>query len=383
MRIALAGTGFVADYYMTTLVNHPDLAVVCAFDRDPARLKQFSAYHRLKTVGSLEALINADDVDLVANLTSPQSHFEVSMAALEAGKHVYSEKPLAMSVEDARRLVDMAKKRSLVVAGAPANALSDAYALSKSAIEAGAIGRPRLVYAEMEDGAVFRQNWREWRSVSGAPWPGKHEFETGCTLEHAGYALTWLIGLFGPIRRITGMSGVMFAKKRVDIAEGAMAPDFSSATLEFDDGILARLTNGLSAPRDRSMTVMGEGGTLTVADLWDHRSAVHVEPAGEKPSLPFRIARRIEAWRGRALPIIPPSGRKLAYKTPRGSKLPAYPSQIDFAAGLKAVADCVAGGGKTPERMAAEALHVTEAALALNALSVHDGRYEMTSSLTV
>ena len=69
-------------------------------------------------------------------------------------------------------------------------------------LSTGAIGTPRLAYAEMEDGPVFRDNWQEWRSRSGANWPGVHEFEIGCTLEHAGYAASWLVSLFGAVAHV-------------------------------------------------------------------------------------------------------------------------------------------------------------------------------------
>ena len=114
-----------------------------------------------------------------------------------------------------------------------------------------------------------------------------------------------------------------------------MGPDFTTAVLEFDNRVIARLTCGLCAPRDRSLTVMGEAGTLTVADLWDYRSPILLEKPGDTPSLLFRLARRFEAVRGRVLGTMPAAGRELRYANPRQRlKLPPYPSRIDFAAGL-------------------------------------------------
>ena len=380
MRIAFVGAGFVADYYMATLANHPALELLGACDRDAARLKQFCDYHGIAAYTDIAAVLGDKDVELVVNLTDPHSHYDVTLGALEAGKHVYSEKPLAMTLDEAKALVERAEKAGLVLAGAPANALSDAFDCMKASLRAGKIGQPRLVYAEMEDGAVFRQNWRSWRSLSGAPWPGCHEFEIGCTLEHSGYALSWLVGLFGAVRRITGMSGVMFDDKGYGSEGSRMGPDFSTAVFEFDNRVVARLTCGICAPRDRSLTVMGEEGTLTVADLWDHRSAIYLERPDEKPSLPFRLARRFEAVRGRALAGMPAAGRRLGYAgSGRRPKLPPYPSQIDFAAGLQAAADCVSAPAEVRARTAGEALHITEAALALNALASFGGRYEMTT----
>ena len=382
MRFAIIGTGFVADYYMATLGNHPALDMAGAWDVDADRLARFCGHWDVPAFASQEALLADDDIETVAVLTRPESHFDIAMAVIAAGRNVYCEKPLAMALGQARSLVDAADGAGLALAGAPANALSDAFALAKSTLDGGRIGRPRLVYAEMEDGPVFRRNWRHWRSVSGAPWPGAHEFRTGCTIEHAGYALTWLIGLFGPVRRITGQSGTFFCDKGAGIAAHEMAPDFSCAMLAFDDGIMARLTTGLCAPRDRALTVMGEHGTLTVADLWDHRSAVHLERVGGRPAMAHRVVRRMEARLGRVLPLRLPAGGKLSYPAaPSRARLPAYPSRIDFCAGLAAVADCLDGRGTDRRRLAAEALHVTEAALALDRLSDHGGRYVMQSAL--
>ena len=77
-----------------------------------------------------------------------------------------------MTVDEARELVELADERGLVLAGAPANALSDAQAHCAEILSTGVIGTPRLAYAEMEDGPVFLDKWQEWRSRSGAKWPG-------------------------------------------------------------------------------------------------------------------------------------------------------------------------------------------------------------------
>ena len=100
MNIAIIGTGFVADYYMTTLANHPALTLLGVYDRDHAALARFAAHHKVTAYASAEALLADPDVQLVLNLTTPESHFAVSQAALHAGKHVYSEKPLVLSLKE-------------------------------------------------------------------------------------------------------------------------------------------------------------------------------------------------------------------------------------------------------------------------------------------
>ena len=99
MNIAFVGTGYVADYYMTTLKNFPELRLCGVFDRSPARLSEFSAFHHVPAYDSAEAVMRDAAVEIVVNLTTPESHFEISQMALEAGKHVYCEKPLAMDLD--------------------------------------------------------------------------------------------------------------------------------------------------------------------------------------------------------------------------------------------------------------------------------------------
>ena len=101
MNIGVVGCGFVADYYISTLAAYPQLGIVGVTDRDPDRAARFSAFHKLPKFDSLESLLADERVEMVLNLTNPGSHYEVTKACLEAGKHVYSEKPLAMNMDQA------------------------------------------------------------------------------------------------------------------------------------------------------------------------------------------------------------------------------------------------------------------------------------------
>jgi predicted dehydrogenase len=281
--IAIAGAGFVADYYVATLANHPGLRLGGIWDHDSVRLRQFTDFHGLRAYRSLEHCLEDPDVSILVNLTSPGSHYALNCAALEAGKHVYCEKPLGMTFDEAREVIDLADRKGLMVCGAPANGLSDAKRLTVQLIEAGRIGAPRLAYAEMEDGPVFKDNWTEWRSRSGAKWPGLHEFEVGCTLEHAGYGLSWLVALFGPVEHGQAFSALTFPDKGPGTKGLSLAADFSVGCLTFRSGVTARLTCGLAAPRDRSLTIVGEEGVIVVRDLWDDRSPVHLSRFDRKP----------------------------------------------------------------------------------------------------
>lgn len=379
--IAFVGTGFVADYYMTTLANHPALRLLGVYDADAHAQKRFADFYRVPAYPSLLAVLDDPKVAIVVNLTTPESHFEISRQALNVGKHVYSEKPLAMDFDEAETLVRLARSTGLTIASAPANALSPTANAVRAAIAAGEIGAPRLVYAEMEDGPVFRGNWRSWRSVSGAPWPGQHEFEIGCTLEHAGYALSWLVSLMGPATAVTAFSTLAFQQKGQKPGS-VLGPDFSVGVLTFGNGVVARLTSGLSAPKDRSLTIMGEDGAITVADLWDHTSQVRIERAGDDRSFGEKLAGRIEARLGRTLVNKPRPGKALKLPAMEKVKLPAYPSRIDFCGGIAAQAEAIAQG-KAPFFSGDVALHITEIALALSNAGSEPQPYKPRSTFTL
>ncbi len=377
MNIAIIGTGFVADYYMTTLRNYPELSLCGVYDRSPERLKAFTAHYNVPAYDSYEALLADPEVQIVLNLTTPENHFEISHAALSAGKHVYSEKPLAMDFDEAKALVNFARQSGLTLAAAPANGLSDAHRLVAGLIET--IGMPRLVYAEMEDGPVFRDKWATWRSQSGAPWPGLHEFEIGCTLEHAGYALSWLVSLFGPVESVSAFSAITFPDKGPGTQHLHMAPDFSVGCLVFKTGLVARLTSGLAMPKDRSLTVAADKGSIIVDDLWDNRSAVRLERTEEKRRFATRLFANLEMRLGKFLPWKPSVARRIAYPKADRCALPSFPSQIDFMRGVADQARAIESGNKA-FFSGDVALHITEIALALNNARQSAAVYKMKSS---
>ena len=246
--LSMIGCGFVADLYMRSLRLYPHIRIAAVYDRDPARARAFCAHWGLDTpCDSLAGLLAVTPAGApVVNLTNPASHAEVSRACLEAGHPVYSEKPLGMSLEEVRALHAMAADAGLMLASAPCSVLGETAQTLGRALREGAIGAPRLVYAELDDGFIPQAPYRDWRSPSGAPWPFADEFATGCTLEHAGYYLSWLIAFFGPVRHVAALS----ARLLPDKPGAPETPDFSTAALGFDDGVVARLTCSIVAPHD-------------------------------------------------------------------------------------------------------------------------------------
>ena len=139
MDVAVIGCGFVADYYMATLAEHPGLRVVAAMDIVPSQADRFGAYWKVPVHHTTDSLMAGAPFAMVLNLTNPDAHFEVSKFFLEAGKHVYSEKPFTLRLEDGEALVELARARGLHIASAPCIHLSEAVQAMKREIEAGTI----------------------------------------------------------------------------------------------------------------------------------------------------------------------------------------------------------------------------------------------------
>lgn len=356
MRLGFVGCGYVADFYAQTLRYHPELSLIGVYDQKPERTARFADHYHTGRYASLAALLADDRIDLVVNLTNPSSHYAVTKAALEAGKHVYSEKPLATAFADAQELVALAKAHNLYLSAAPCTLLGEAAQTVWQRLRTQAIGPVYLAYAELDDGLIHRVNYQKWVTASGAPWPYQDEFETGCTLEHAGYYVSWLTAFFGPAQRVTSFAACLAPNKQTPTPPTRMAPDFSVGCIEFAGNVVARLTCSIIAAHDHSLTIVGEEGALSVAEAWDHRSPVYQQ-------------RTLLQRRRETLPVISRllgyGKRRLPHATdPNPHYRPKPPAVPDVCRGIAELAAAVTE--QRPARLSAEhALHITEIVLTL------------------
>jgi predicted dehydrogenase len=348
MNIAFVGCGYVAGMYAKTLPQHPCLRLVGAYDSDTARAESFAARWPGRRYASLDELLADPAVETVLNLTNPRAHFEITRQCLERGKHVYSEKPLAMTPADAAMLVRAAEANGVHLSSAPCSVLSETAQTLWQAIRSSAIGRVRLVYANFDDGMIAPSQapWN-WRDDRGVPWPAKDEFEVGCTYEHAGYLLTWMCAYFGPARRVTAFASCQVPEK--GIAVDTMAPDFSVGSIEFDGGVVARITCSLVAPRDKSLTVVGDQGVAFVTDVRNDRAPVFVRSSNGN-RLEAAVQRRlrpITRWLEQRVPaavIDRLSAKRYRPVKSAVSAAVAPDKPVDFLLGVSELAEAVAAG---------------------------------------
>lgn len=171
MKIALVGCGFVCDYYLRTLHFYPELELVGLYDRLHERALTVAQSYPVRVYGDLAELLADPQVELVVNLTNPSSHGEISRASLLASKHVYSEKPLALDLEQARQLTQLAARRGLILAVAPCSLLGEAAQTVFQQLHLGKLGQVRLAYAELDDGPVYLAPFQSWKNSLGIPGP--------------------------------------------------------------------------------------------------------------------------------------------------------------------------------------------------------------------
>jgi predicted dehydrogenase len=379
MKIAVIGCGYVAESYAKTLGNYPQLELIGAYDRNDRNVQVFCERWSSRRYESLVQLLEDRSVELVLNLTNPRSHHEITKQCIRAGKHVYSEKPLAMDAAGARELVDLARQKNVYLASAPCSMLSETAQTVWKALREGVIARVRLVYANFDDGMIAPKlsPW-SWTNESGVPWPAKDEFEVGCTYEHAGYVLTLLAAFFGPAKTVTSFASCLIKDK--GIAVDAMAPDFTVGCIEYAGGVVARVTCGLVAPRDKSLTIIGDDGILSVANVRNDVCPVYVRSI---PTARWRAAveRRVNGLRGwfSACDTEWHIWRRYPMARRPPPRLLGGRKNVDFCRGPAEMADAIRD--KRPCRLSPElGWHITELIERLQFPEKFEGRPEIVST---
>lgn len=377
MKIGVIGCGYVFDHYMTTFDRHPGLTLKGVADIDQTRAAEVAKYYDLTHYDDNAALLADPEIEIVANFTSIEAHGEVTRAILEAGKHVYCEKPFTTSLEEAKALAKLAEEKGLRLSCAPSNALSPTVQTLWKAVQDGAIGDVRMIYAEFDDNPVYLLKPETWASRSGAPWPYIHEYEMGCTWEHVGYHLTWMCAIFGPVRAVTAFSKATLPDKTDKPLNPADTPDFSVASLDFESGVVGRITCSIAAPTDHRMRIIGNRGVLSADTYRDYTCPVRLEPFTSLAlkTRNLRVVRdssllqRLTGVGGHRVPLAEsPAPGATMIERPRGNVLQRWKAaqrgEQDKSIGLAELADAIATG--RPHFPSPDfTLHLTELTLAI------------------
>lgn len=394
MKIGIIGCGYVFDLYMLTIGRHENIEIAGIYDIRPEQAERVGEFFGLRVYPDRESILGDPEIEVIANLTSIEAHYEVNKAILMAGKHVYCEKPFVTDMAEARELFALAEKLGLRISCAPSNALSATSQTMWKAAQDKAVGDVRMVYAEFDNQPVYLMNPETWRSRSGTTWPYIHEYESGCTWEHVGYHLAWMCAIFGPVRSVTSFSKMTLPDKTDLPMDPADTPDFSVGCLDFESGVVGRVTCSIAAPYDHQMRIIGNRGVIHTNTYREYECPVYIERFG-KLALDMRRMRLARTnsfiqWLvgigGRKVPLIitpPPGSKRLPRKSmsPRAIYKRFMSNQIgiqDKAIGLAELCDAIATGrAHFPSHDFT--LHLTELTLAIQGAGPDGLRHQLTS----
>src|SRR5262245_12936485 len=225
---------------------------------------------------TLDHVLDDPGVDAIVNLTFPAAHAEVTTAALEAGKHVHSEKPLAGNYPAARSLVDLAVDRGLRLSCSPITFMGEAQQTMWRLVESGAIGTVRVAYAEV--------NWNRIESWHPRP---EAFYRIGPFADVGVYPLTILTAMFGPARRVTAFGKVVYPDRRTLTGEpfSPGAPDFGVALVELENGTVVRLTANFYVSRltkQSGIELHGDTGSIHLSDWQLFDASVELAQFGQQ-----------------------------------------------------------------------------------------------------
>jgi predicted dehydrogenase len=243
LRVGVVGCGMIAARYVKESPAFERWRPVACADLDTACADSFAAEHGLRPL-TVDDLFADPEVDLVLNLTPPRAHARVIGTALAAGKHVYTEKPLAASGDEGRELVAQAERRGLRLGCAPDTFLGSAYEMGRRLIEEGAIGRPLGAAATILVGGPdsWHPNAEMFYRAGGGP-----------LLDLAPYYLTAIVSLLGPIASVAGFTEtptperVLGAGVRAGETFAVEVPTHAATVLRLEQGALATLTVSFEA----------------------------------------------------------------------------------------------------------------------------------------
>ena len=257
MRFAIVGCGFIAQQYAEAAAAHDDLELVATTDLVLARAQELAETFGGTAYPDLDTLLADSNAECIVNLTIHDAHAPVTQQCLDAGRHVFSEKPLALDADEARSLVELANAQGVRLGCAPVSLMADAQQLAGRYLREDRCGLLRMIYANCNLGRLT-----EWNDN---PEPF---LRIGPLFDGAVYPLTVLTGLLGPVRRVLAAHQSLLLDTHTH--DGATfsvdTPDHTMAVLEFEDGVQAQLTASMyvayQTQHFNSIEFHGDDGSL-------------------------------------------------------------------------------------------------------------------------
>ena len=284
VKVGLIGSGSISGTYLNNMTKRfKILEVVGCSDIIPERSAKRAEEFGVRNMTN-EEILNDPEIEIVVNTTFPLAHYEVSKAALLAGKHVVSEKMIAVTLEEGKELMNLAAERNLRIGVAPDTFLGASHQTARKLLDAGLIGEPCMAQAMVVRG--YQPDRGAWGGLSFVSQPGG-----GLPFDMGGYYLHSLLDLLGPVAHCTGFAQSRRPTRKIMNAKN---PNFGKETfidtinqlvgsLEFESGVLGGIAfTGDGFEENPRVEIYGTEGTLILPDPNGFGGDVYLKRIGKR-----------------------------------------------------------------------------------------------------
>ena len=259
--IGIIGCGTISEVYLTNITQHyHNVKIVACADMFLEKAQAAKEKFNLPKACTVDELLADPEVELVVNLTIPAAHYEINMKALNAGKNVYCEKPLALTLEDADATVKLAQEKGLIACSAPDTFLGAGIQTSRKVIDEGKIGQPVGFTANLV--CPGHELWHDapefyYRQGGGPMW------------DMGPYYITALVSILGPVKRVSCMAKI--SRPERDIHGTPMkveVPTHYAGLMEFENGVIGNINMSFDVWDSQlpGMEIYGTRGMVSVPD---------------------------------------------------------------------------------------------------------------------
>ncbi|WP_330949247.1 Gfo/Idh/MocA family protein [Virgibacillus sp. MG-45] len=256
MKFAVVGCGRIAKKHVEAIHNAEGAELYALCDIDSERLNNMAKENKITNLfQSVEEMLKDSSIDVVNICTPNASHADLAIKAIEAGKHVMIEKPIATTVEDAERIIQAAKKHKVKATAVHQNRFNEAVQKTRKAFEAGKFG-------SMSHGVASIRWNRDERYYGQDEWRGKIEQQDGVLMNQCIHNIDLLIWMMGSVKKVTGKTTTRFRDIEME--------DVGTAIIEFESGSLGVVEGaGTIYPTnlEETLNLFGEKGTVCIGGI--------------------------------------------------------------------------------------------------------------------
>lgn len=264
--MGILGAGVISRTYLSDIkAFYKDLEVIACADINIKLAQKLAEEYEIEKAYTTEGLLNDSEVEIVVNLTPPQYHVELNKQIIAAGKHLFSEKPFAPTLQEAKEVLDLAEEKGVKVGCAPDTFLASGLQSLRYYLDAELIGKPFFATANMTTFGV--ETWHP----NPAPFYTKN---SGPLFDMAPYYLSAVVSLLGPLESIAAFAAKGNATRHVYVGKNAGTeisvdiPTHYSSILRLESGVVVNFNVSFDIYRSNlpMFEIYGDGGTLTYPD---------------------------------------------------------------------------------------------------------------------